>query len=79
MASHMHEETRATFSHSAANTPTVVVTDMNETIELAKYINGEKPLHNFYEEFKGRFSEGFDVDKDLAKNRCSKSNDDAGK
>src|SRR6476620_1496135 len=29
-----HEETRATFSHSAVNTPTVVVTDMNETIEL---------------------------------------------
>jgi 4-hydroxy-3-methylbut-2-enyl diphosphate reductase len=60
-----HEETRATFSHSAVNAPTVVVTDMNETIELAKYINGEKPLQNFYEEFAGRFSEGFNVEKDF--------------
>jgi 4-hydroxy-3-methylbut-2-en-1-yl diphosphate reductase len=60
-----HEETRATFSHSAANTPTVVVTDMNETIELAKYINEEKPSQNFYREFKGKYSEGFIVEKDL--------------
>ena len=42
-----HEETRATFSHSAANTPTVVVKDMNEAIELAKYIKGEKPAGKF--------------------------------
>ena len=60
-----HEETKATFSHSAANTPTVLVTDMNETIELAKYINGEKPLQNFYKEFEGKFSDGFNVEKDL--------------
>lgn len=60
-----HEETRATFSHSAANTPTVIVTDMNETIELAKYINGKKPLENFYKEFEGKFSAGFNVEKDL--------------
>ncbi|HSQ44793.1 MAG TPA: hypothetical protein VLM16_07330, partial [Ginsengibacter sp.] len=60
-----HEETKATFSHSAANTPTVVVTDMNETIELAKYINGEKPLQNFYKEFEGKFSDGFNAEKDL--------------
>ncbi len=52
-----HEETRATFSHSAANTPTLVVTDMIETIELAKYISGEKPPQSFYEEFAGRFSD----------------------
>ena len=60
-----HEETRATFSHSAANTPTVVVNDMNETIELAKYITGEKPSKQFYEEFTGRYSLGFEVTKDL--------------
>lgn len=60
-----HEETKATFSHSAANTPTVVVKDMNETVELAKYINGEKPLENFYKEFEGKFSDGFNVKKDL--------------
>jgi 4-hydroxy-3-methylbut-2-enyl diphosphate reductase len=60
-----HEETRATFSHAAANAPSVVVKDMQQTIELAKYISGEKAAEHFYEEFKGQYSEGFDVRKDL--------------
>ncbi len=33
-----HEETRATFSHAAAGSPTVVVRDMEEARELAAYI-----------------------------------------
>jgi len=60
-----HEETRATFSHASSKTPTVVVNDMQETIELAKYITGEKPADEFYTEFKGRYSNGFDITKDL--------------
>ena len=60
-----HEETRATFSHSAANAPTVVVNDMQEAIELAKYVTGEKPFQQFYIEFKGRYSEGFLAERDL--------------
>jgi 4-hydroxy-3-methylbut-2-enyl diphosphate reductase len=60
-----HEETRATFSHSKENAPTVVVKDMAQTIELAKYITGEKPAQAFYTEFKGQFSEGFNIDTDL--------------
>jgi 4-hydroxy-3-methylbut-2-en-1-yl diphosphate reductase len=60
-----HEETRATFSHASYHTPTIVVNDMNETIELAKYITGEKPAEQFYNEFNGRYSEGFDINKDL--------------
>ena len=60
-----HEETRATFSHASSHTPTVVVNDMKETIELAKYITGEKPAEQFYAEFKGRYSEGFDVAEHL--------------
>ena len=60
-----HEETRATFSHSASTAPTVIVNDMAETIELAKYITAEKPLHLFYEEFKGKYSERFNVENDL--------------
>lgn len=60
-----HEETRATFSHASANTPTIVVNDMAETIELAKYMTGQKPADAFYTEFKGRYSEGFDISKDL--------------
>ncbi|MBL0357038.1 MAG: 4-hydroxy-3-methylbut-2-enyl diphosphate reductase [Chitinophagaceae bacterium] len=60
-----HEETRATFSHAAFHTPTVVVNDMKEAIELGKYISGEKEEKKFYTEFKGRYSEGFDITKDL--------------
>ncbi|MDP1843665.1 MAG: 4-hydroxy-3-methylbut-2-enyl diphosphate reductase [Sediminibacterium sp.] len=60
-----HEETRATFSHASANTPTIVVNDMVETIELAKYITGEKEAEQFYTEFKGRYSDGFDITKHL--------------
>ena len=60
-----HEETRATFSHAAANAPSVVVKDMKQTLELAKYITGEKPADAFYTEFAGQFSEGFEVGRDL--------------
>lgn len=60
-----HEETRATFSHAAANAPSVVVKDMNEAIELAKYIVGAKQPGEFYTEFSGQYSAGFDVQKHL--------------
>jgi len=60
-----HEETRATFSHASSHAATVIVNDMKETMELAKYMTGEKPKKQFYSEFKGRYSQGFDVTKDL--------------
>ncbi|NOT52277.1 MAG: 4-hydroxy-3-methylbut-2-enyl diphosphate reductase [Chitinophagaceae bacterium] len=60
-----HEETRATFSHAASNAASVVVKDMNEAIELAKYIKGEKPPIDFYTEFKDQYSKNFNVEKDL--------------
>ncbi len=60
-----HEETRATFSHAALNAPSVVVKDMQQAKELAKYITGEKPAAQFYLEFSGQYSEGFDIEKDL--------------
>jgi 4-hydroxy-3-methylbut-2-enyl diphosphate reductase len=60
-----HEETRATFSHAAANAPSVVVKDLAETKQLAAYILGEKPAEQFYREFKGQYSEGFNVERDL--------------
>jgi 4-hydroxy-3-methylbut-2-enyl diphosphate reductase len=62
-----HEETRATFSHAAVHTATIVVNDMSETVELAKYITGEKPANEFYNAFKGRYSEGFDITKDMVR------------
>ncbi len=61
----IHEETRATFSRSAAFAPTVVVNNMAETIELAKYITGEKSSSEFYTEFAGRFSNDFNIETDL--------------
>jgi 4-hydroxy-3-methylbut-2-en-1-yl diphosphate reductase len=60
-----HEETRATFSHASSKTPTIIVNDMKETIALAQYITGEKPAEDFYKEFKGRYSNGFDITKHL--------------
>jgi 4-hydroxy-3-methylbut-2-enyl diphosphate reductase len=60
-----HEETRATFSHAAFNAPSVVVKDMQQAKELAAYITGEKDPEHFYDAFKGQYSEGFDVRKDL--------------
>ena len=60
-----HEETRATFSHAAFNAPTIVVNDMKETILLGKYITGEKNIDDFYTDFLGRYSNGFDIQKDL--------------
>jgi 4-hydroxy-3-methylbut-2-enyl diphosphate reductase len=60
-----HEETRATFSHASANAPAVVVKDMQQAMELAKYIKGEKPADQFYEEFRDQYSAGFHVNEHL--------------
>ncbi len=60
-----HEETRATFSHASLNAPSVVVKDMQQAVELSKFISGEKPASQFYEKFNGQYSEGFDAVKDL--------------
>jgi len=62
-----HEETRATFSHASSNTPTLIINDMNEAKRLALYITKQVDNANFYEEFKGRFSEGFSPENDLQK------------
>jgi len=60
-----HEETRATFSHASDKAPGVVVKNMQQAKELAKYITGEKPSEKFYAEFKNQHSENFNVHKDL--------------
>ncbi|MDQ7816554.1 MAG: 4-hydroxy-3-methylbut-2-enyl diphosphate reductase [Melioribacteraceae bacterium] len=64
---HKHEETRATFSHSIQNSPSVIVRDIEETKFLYKIILGEIPESEFYSFFKGKYSDGFDVEKDLLK------------
>ena len=60
-----HEETRATFSRAAANSPSVIVKDMDQAKELAKYIAGAKHSSSFYADFEGQYSSDFDVTSDL--------------
>jgi 4-hydroxy-3-methylbut-2-enyl diphosphate reductase len=62
-----HEETRATFSHSAHHGPSVIVRDMDDAVRLGAYIKGEKSADDFYEDFQGKLSDGFKMEKDL---RC---------
>src|SRR5882757_8770235 len=62
-----HEETRATFSHAAAETPTIVVKDMSEARVLAEFITGKRSPNTFYEAFKAQHSENFDATKDLTR------------
>ncbi len=54
-----HEETRATFSHTSAHTPTLIVNDIEETKVLARIISGELPIDYFYDFFVNRFSANF--------------------
>jgi 4-hydroxy-3-methylbut-2-en-1-yl diphosphate reductase len=62
-----HEETKATFSHSKANSASLVIKDMKEAEKLREIISGKLPAADFYTLFNGRYSEGFDVEKDLEK------------
>ena len=60
-----HEETKATFSHSQSVTPTLIIKDINQAIALAAYIKEEKSSDEFFVEFAGQYSVGFDPAKDL--------------
>lgn len=64
---HYHEETRATFSHSRTSAPSLIVKDLEETKFLSSIILNQKPAEEFYKFFSGKYSEGFDVQKDLIK------------
>ncbi|WP_107038217.1 4-hydroxy-3-methylbut-2-enyl diphosphate reductase [Brumimicrobium mesophilum] len=62
-----HEETRATFSHSSSEAPSVVVRDIGDTVFLMDIVLGNKPKEDFYTYFAGKHSEGFDVEIHLDK------------
>ncbi len=62
-----HEETRATFSHTIQNSPSVIVRDLDEASLLANVILGNSSKMEFYALFEGKYSRGFDVQKDLEK------------
>lgn len=60
-----HEETRATFSHAALTGPCVIVRNMEEATFLSEIIQGHRSASEFYAFFDGKYSEGFDAEKDL--------------
>lgn len=62
---HYHEETRATFSHSITNAPSVIVRDLEETKILGDIILGKIPSKEFYKIFDKKYSDNFVVEKDL--------------
>jgi len=62
---HYHEETRATFSHSKTTAASIIIRDIEETKILASFILNKRPKNEFYKVFEGKFSEDFDVEKDL--------------
>lgn len=62
---HNHEETRATFSHSNENAPSLIIRDIEEAKLLSKIISGEKDSTKFFEIFEGRHSKNFNPKEDL--------------
>ena len=62
---HNHEETRATFSHSSSNAPSVVVRDIEDTAVLMDMVLGKRSKEEFYTYFDGKHSEDFDVNQHL--------------
>lgn len=62
-----HEETKATFSHSNKNAPSLIVKDISETKVLADFILGKISLNEFMQLFENKISPNFDPSKDLQK------------
>lgn len=60
-----HEETRATFSHSADHSPVVVVFNTDEAHILADIMTGKRPLKDFDPYFGHKSTEGFNPLRDL--------------
>ncbi|PWN05824.1 4-hydroxy-3-methylbut-2-enyl diphosphate reductase [Rhodohalobacter mucosus] len=62
---HEHEETRATFSHSADHSAVVVVLNPEEAQILAEIMTEKRPLDDFDTYFGHKSTEGFNPLKDL--------------
>ncbi|MEQ9308093.1 MAG: 4-hydroxy-3-methylbut-2-enyl diphosphate reductase [Balneolaceae bacterium] len=62
---HQHEETRATFSHSAEHSAVVVVLNPGEAIILAEIMTSDRPVTDFDKYFGHKATPGFDPHKDL--------------
>lgn len=62
-----HEETRATFSHSSKNAPSIILKDIHEANILASFIRGEMDEREFVKYFDGKMSDGFNPSQHLTK------------
>jgi 4-hydroxy-3-methylbut-2-en-1-yl diphosphate reductase len=62
---HSHEETRATFSHSQAEAPSVIVKDIEEARIIGEIILGKRKTDDFLAHFAGKHSNGFDPERHL--------------
>jgi len=60
-----HEETRATFSHSADHSPVVVLLNTDEAHILADIMTSKRPIEDFESNFGHKSTEGFNPLKDL--------------
>jgi 4-hydroxy-3-methylbut-2-en-1-yl diphosphate reductase len=60
-----HEETRATFSHSAQRGPSLVLRDMTDATSLGEFLLGKKTSMEFLNEFEGKYTANFNPEKDL--------------
>jgi 4-hydroxy-3-methylbut-2-enyl diphosphate reductase len=62
---HRHEETRATFSHSADHSPCVVLLNPEEAQILADIMTRDRPKGDFQKYFGHKSTDGFDPHEDL--------------
>lgn len=60
-----HEETRATFSHSKKDAPSIIVRDMDDAKAIGAYILGHYTRESFDQKFGGKTSPNFDPQKHL--------------
>ena len=62
-----HEETRATYSYSKKNAPSLIIKDMKEAVVLSEFMLGNRKSEDFESTFEGKFSPGFNPKTDLDK------------
>ena len=60
-----HEETRATFSRSEKNAPSIIVKDIWESRVLGEFILGNRSIEEFEAVFKGKYSDDFNPKEHL--------------
>ncbi len=64
---HNHEETKATFSHSQKNAPSIIVRDLSETKVITDFILGKVSSELLLKHFEGRYSKNFNPEQDLSR------------